>query len=90
MPSKKTVGAAPLITGILLAFQSAGAIVQNGLSLWSVPGFIGGCAAIVIGLGILLELDTFKRATVDNTRPSVAVLGFAVAAFFAGGAIAIV
>ncbi|MBZ6496944.1 hypothetical protein [Natrinema longum] len=89
MPSKKTVGAAPLITGILLAFQSAGTIVQNGLSLWSVPGLIGGCAAIVIGLGTLLEWDTFKRETVGSNRPSMAVLGFAAAAFFAGAAIAI-
>ncbi|WP_139231153.1 hypothetical protein [Halostagnicola kamekurae] len=89
MPSKKTVGAAPLITGILLAFQSAGTIVQNGLSLWSVPGFIGGCAAIVIGLGILLEWDTFKRDAVGRNRPSVAVLGFAAAVFFAGAAISI-
>lgn len=89
MPSEKTVGAAPLITGILLAFQSAGTIVQNGLSLWSVPGLIGGCAAIVIGLGILFEWDTFKRETVESDRPSVAVLGFAAAVFFAGAAIAI-
>jgi len=89
MPSKKTVGAAPLITGILLAFPSAGAIVQNGLSLWSVPGLIGGCTAIVIGLGILFEWNTFKRDAVESNRPSVAVLGFAAAAFFAGAAIAI-
>jgi len=89
MPSKETVGAAPLITGILLAFQSAGTIVQNGLSLWSVPGLIGGCAAIVIGLGILLEWDTFKQGSIESNRPSVAVLGVVAAAFFAGAAIAI-
>jgi hypothetical protein len=89
MPSKETVGAAPLITGILLAFQSAGAIVRDGVSLWSVPGLVGGCAAIVIGLGILLERDTFERSATGNDRPSVAVLGFAAAACFAGAAIAI-
>jgi len=89
MPSTKTVGAAPLIAGILLAFQSAGTIVQSGPSLWSVPGLIGGCAAIGIGLGMLLEWDTFKRETAGSNRPSVAVLGFAAAAFFAGAAIAI-
>ena len=89
MPSKKTVGAAPLITGILLAFQSASTIVQNGLSMWSVPGLIGGCAAIVIGLGTLLEWDKFKRDAVGRNPPSMAVLGLAAAAFFAGAAIAI-
>ncbi|OLZ40747.1 hypothetical protein A6E15_06975 [Natrinema saccharevitans] len=89
MPSQRTVGAAPLITGILLAFQSAGTLVQSGLALWSVLGLVGGCAAIVIGLGTLRGWDAFERETIGNDRPSVAVLGLAAAAFFAGVAIAI-
>lgn len=63
------VGAAPLIMGILLTFESAAAIVQNGLSLWAVPGFVGGCAAIVIGLGILLDWDMFNQKAIDLQRP---------------------
>lgn len=61
MPSRKTVGAAPLVTGIVLAFQSAQAIAQSGLSVWSVLGLTGGCAAIFVGLGTLLEWNAFTR-----------------------------
>ena len=75
MPSTKTVGAAPLIAGLLLAFQSAGTIVQSGPSLWSVPGLVGGCTAIGIGLGILLEWDTFTRETAGSNPYSQAVRG---------------
>lgn len=89
MPSRKAVGAAPLIMGIVLAFESADAIVQSGLSLWSVPGFVGGCAAIVIGLGILLEWDAFDREPTGSNRSSAALLGLAAVAFFGGAAIAI-
>lgn len=89
MPSRKSVGAAPLITGILLAFESANAIVQSGLSLWSVPGFGGGCAAIVIGLGILLEWDMFDQESTGSNRSSGVLLGLAAVAFFVGAAIAI-
>lgn len=89
MPSRKAVGAAPLITGILLAFQSAVTMVQSGLSLWSVPGFVGGCAAIVIGLGILLEWNTFEQDLTERNQSSAALLGLAAVAFFVGAAIAI-
>lgn len=89
MPSKKAVGAAPLITGILLAVESAGAIVQSGLSLWSVPGLLGGCAAVVIGLRILLEWDTFDQEPTGSIRSSAALLGLAAVAFFVGAALAI-
>ncbi|WP_435098676.1 hypothetical protein [Halorubrum sp. N11] len=89
MPSKTAAGAAPLITGILLAFQSAGAIIESGLSLWSVPGFVGGCAGIVIGLGILLEWNTLGQDPTEQKRASAALLGIATTAFFVGTAIAI-
>jgi len=89
MSSRKAVGAAPLIAGILLAFESAGAIVQAGLSLWSATGFVGGCTAIVIGLGILLERNTFEQGSTASARSSAALLALATAAFFAGAAIAI-
>lgn len=89
MPSKKMVGAAPLITGILLAFESAGTIVQNGLSIWSVPGFVGGCAAIVLGLGILLEWNTFEQDPGGSNQSSAVLLGVAAVAFFVGAALAI-
>ncbi|QLD85667.1 hypothetical protein HWV23_07990 [Natronomonas halophila] len=89
MPSKKAVGAAPLLTGVLLAFESAGAVVQSGLSLWSVLGFVGGCAAIGIGLGVLLEWDTFEREPPTSNRVSAALLALAAVAFLVGATIAI-
>jgi len=89
MTSGKIVGAAPLITGILLAFQSAGTVVQNGLSLWAVSSLVGGCAAIIVGLGILLEWKTFEVEPTESNRPSAAVLGFAAVAFFVGVAVAV-
>lgn len=89
MPSKKAAGAAPLITGILLAFQSAGAMTESGLSLWSVPGFVGGCAGIVIGLGILLEWNTIGQYPTEQKRASAALFGIAAIAFLVGTAVAI-
>ena len=88
MLSRKAAGAAPLITGILLAFQSAAAIVQSGLSLWSVPSLIGGCAATIIGLGILLDWDAFHQDPAGSNR-SAAILGIAAVAFFAGAVFAV-
>lgn len=89
MPSRKAVGVAPLITGLWLAFESAGEIVESGLSLWSVPGFVGGCAAIMTGFGVLLEWDSFSQDPTAENRASMAFLGFAAAAFFVGAAIAL-
>ena len=89
MTSGKTVGAAPVVTGILLAFQSAGTVVQDGFSLWAVSSLVGGCAAILVGLGILLERETFEVEPTESNRPSVAVLGFAAVAFFVGVVVAV-
>ena len=61
MPSRKAVGAAPLVTGIVLASQSPQAIVQSGLSLWSVLAVIGGCATIFVGLGLVLGWNAPER-----------------------------
>jgi hypothetical protein len=90
MPSKELVGAAPLITGILLAFESATAIVQSGLSLSSVPGFVGGCAAIAVGLGILLGWGSFDLDSTGENPSSAALFGLAAVAFAAGATIAVV
>ena len=75
MPSNKIIGAAPLI---------AGTLVRDGFSLWSVPGFVGGCAAIIVGLGILREWDGFHQESQDDTLTMAFVLGLATIAFVAG------
>ena len=89
MPPRKTVGAAPLLMGIVLASQSASTIVHSGPSLWSVPGLVGGCAAIIVGLGVLREWDAFQQEPTESNRVSATTLGIAVVAFLAGTVIAI-
>ena len=84
MPSKAVVGVATLLTGTVLAFDSGGAIVRSGFSLWAVPGFVGGCAAIVVGLGILLEWSPFELESTGNDRFPTALLGLVAVAFLAG------
>lgn len=70
MPSRQTIGVAPLLTGMLLVSRLALAIIQSGLSFWSVSGFVGGCAAIFVGLGILLEWDVFDQNLLSQSNPS--------------------
>ncbi len=89
MPSRKTIGAAPLITGIILAVQSAQATVQSGLSLWSASGVVGGCAAIFVGLGTLLEWGRFDQKPSDSSPATFAVLGVAIVAIIAGAIVAV-
>lgn len=89
MSSRKTIGVAPLLTGILLASQSAQAIVQNGLSLWVVSGIIGGCAAILVGIGTLLEWDAFDQERSEGNPTPLAILGVAIVAVVAGATVAL-
>lgn len=87
MSSKKGIGIPPLIMGIMLAGQSLPQLLQNGLSLWTVSSLIGGCAAVVVGLGILLEWREFSTETTEPHRSStITLLGLAVLSV-AGGVI---
>jgi hypothetical protein len=91
MSSRRAVGAAPLVAGILLTSQSIQAIAQGGLSLWSVPGLVGGCAAILVGLGVLLEWREFEVESNDPSRASeVALVALALLGFAAGAVVAVV
>lgn len=90
MSSKKAVGIAPLLTGLVLASRSGHALVQTGPSLWSIPGFIGGCAATAIGVSVLLEQEAVSTGALDATRSRrTALLGLAVLSFVAGSGLAI-
>lgn len=91
MPSRKTVGAAPLLTGLLLASNASRAIVQTGPSLWSVPSLVGGCAAVLVGLGILLEWGSFETdGDEPGTLAHLALVGLAVVSVAVGVAGALV
>jgi hypothetical protein len=75
--------------GIILAVQSALAIVQSGLSLWSIPGVVGGCAGLFVRLGTLLEWTAFDQERSDSSPASFAILGFAIVASVAGAIVAV-
>ena len=86
MSSKKGIGIAPLIMGIMLAGQSLPQLLQNGLSLWTGSSVVGGCAAIFVGLGILLEWDEFSTETTESNRRATLVLAGLAVLSFVGGA----
>jgi hypothetical protein len=86
MASKKRVGIAPLIMGIMIAGQSLPQLLRSGLSVWTVSSVIGGFAAIFVGLGILLEWEGFGTDTNGSSRTSTLVLA-GIAVFSVGGGI---
>lgn len=89
MASRQTIGAAPLISGLLLAVPSAQAFLQSGLSLWSVLGCVGGCAAVLVGLGTVLEWGGFDQKPSESSPASVAILGVALLAGLAGATVVV-
>lgn len=89
MSSEKAVGAAPLVTGIVLASQSAREVITGGLSPWSVAGLVGGCAAVAVGAGILLEWGEFDARANEPGRTA-ALAGLALLSFAVGAGLAVV
>ncbi|WP_162993851.1 hypothetical protein [Halalkalicoccus subterraneus] len=91
MPSKKTIGIAPLVTGIFLASQSFGQILDTGLSLWAGISFTGGFSAILVGAGILLQWGGFDTESEETSgRLTTMLLGIALVSFVVGAAVAII
>ena len=90
MPSRNGIGIAPLIAGIVLAGRSLPRLFQNGLSLWTVLSAIGGCSAILVGLGVLLGWGEFGTETTESDRTvTLALTGLAVASFVGGAILAL-
>jgi hypothetical protein len=91
MPSKRSVGIAPLVTGIVLTSQSLGQLLEPGSSLWAGAGFIGGLAAILVGVGILLQWGDFATESPEAIDRPVAILaGIALVSFLVGAAVTVV
>ena len=91
MPSKKSVGIAPLVTGIGLTSQSLGHLLESGFSPWAGAGFVGGVAAILVGVGILRrwgDFDTQTAETID--RPAAILAGIALVSLVVGAAVTVV
>lgn len=90
MSTEKAVGAAPLVAGVVLASQSARELLRTGLAPWSVLGLVGGCAAVAVGAGVLLERGGFEPRTTDRRRAStIALVGFALSSFAVGAWLAV-
>lgn len=91
MPSKNAVGIAPLVTGIALAGPSLRRLLATGLSPWTAVSFLGGCAAILVGIGVLLEWGDFGAENEEPARSATVVLaGIAVCSFAVGAALVVV
>lgn len=81
--SRRGIGIAPLVAGLLLVGRTAGDVA--GGDPWAVSGFVGGCAAVAVGAGVLRGWRGFDPGTNDDvdgriTRALavVALVGFAV------------
>lgn len=91
MPPKKGVGIAPLVTGVALASPALRRLLETGLSPWTAVSFLGGCAAIFVGIGVLLEWGDFGTESEEPTRSATAVLsGIALCSFAVGVALVVV
>jgi hypothetical protein len=87
MPSRKTIAATPVATGVLLAGSAAREIVQNGVEIWTTLALAGGLSAFAVGLGILTGLDGFgygDDSTGYRNRRKVALAGLALTCFAVG------
>lgn len=90
MSSKKAVGTAPLVAGFLLVSQSFEQSALSNPSLPSTAGLIGGCAAILVGIGTLSGWRDFGTETDSSGRMVlVALAGISLLCFAAGVALVI-
>lgn len=91
MSSKNAVGLAPLVTGFLVVSQSFEQSVLSDPSLSSVAGLIGGCAAVLVGVGILTGWRDFDTETKSSGQTAaVALAAVALVGFLGGVAVAVV
>jgi hypothetical protein len=75
----------------MLVFQSTQMVVQSGVTLWSGPRLIGGCAAVVVGLGVLFGWGAFDVDSGETGSSTVLLLaGIAVLSFVVGRVLAVV
>lgn len=81
--SGRGVGIAPLVAGLLLAGRAAGDVASG--DPWAVFGFVGGCAAVAVGAGVLLgwrgfdpEAGDGESGRITRALAVVALVGFAV------------
>lgn len=84
--AKRSVGIAPLVSGLLLVGWTASDAASG--DVWAVSGLVGGCAAVLVGGGILLGRGEFDPEAGDGDSPHAtsltALAALAVASFAVG------
>lgn len=92
MASRKTIGIAPLVIGILMAGNAAIQLIQTmpqtnwtaAPVIYSIVMLIGSLAAIVIGARILLGLEEVEQDSEKSTKTAIVFGALAVIAFGVG------
>lgn len=95
MPSRNAVGIAPLVCGLLLVGQSLPELLDGASATLSTYALaaqaIGGSAAVVVGVGILREWESFGgERTEEETHSASVLLGVVAMLAFAVGVVAVV
>ncbi|ADJ16457.1 hypothetical protein HacjB3_15486 (plasmid) [Halalkalicoccus jeotgali B3] len=90
MSNTNTGGIAPLVSGLWLAGTAGVQLLHEGLSGWLLMAFLGGCGAIIVGVGTLFEVGGFgaTKPEADQTTLSLFV-GIALLCLVGGAAFAL-
>ena len=100
MSNENAVGVAPLVAGLAYlgtSLDSTARALRGGIGSVSdvaaLAGVVGSLAAIVVGVGILLEWRSFEPAEgaagTEESTATAALVGIAVVAFVLGAAVAL-
>jgi len=86
MSSKNVGGVAPLVSGLWLAGTAGIQLLNKGLSAWLLVALLGGCGAIVVGVGTLFGMGGFGATKPDTNQTTLSLLVGVALLCLAGGA----
>lgn len=90
MSRKNAVGVAPLVSGLWLAGTASIQLFHKGLSAWLLMVLLGGCGAIIVGVGTLFEVGGFGATKPDTNQTTLSLLvGIALLCLVGGAAFAV-
>lgn len=90
MPSKRSVGVAPLLAGVFLAGAAALQIKQAGVTSWLLPSFVGGCATAIVGIETIMSARRAEAGMAElKPTTSLILLGLAGLSFVVGISLAV-
>lgn len=74
MSNTNSVGVAPLVSGLWLAGTAGVQLFHEGLSGWLLMALLGGCGAIIVGVGTLFEVGGFGAAKPESNQTTLSLL----------------